>query len=509
VDLRILAPRTSTVRLQRDASGYHRGVLEQIEPGALYVYRLDGLIERPDPASRCQPHGPRGPTCLIDSRFAWKDRQWRGLALSEYIIHESSDSTAAFDDLIPGLGPLRDLGATALSVRLDAPPLSGLPGSVPVSRGGPAGLQRLVDVCHRKGLAVMLGAPLFEPGFEGDPFASFGPYFTGPDRRINIDGPHSDEVRRYFLESALRWFREFHIDTLDVGTIDSLVDLSPMPLIEELSRTVRDEAKRIGRPLYLVAQSERNNPRLICRREDGGIGLDAVWNRDFCLALQGALSRERTPSLPEFGKLAHLKKAFLEGFVCSGEFSHLRLRSHGRSSRNLPGDRFLVSCPLPEDPGRKTDTAIEKQKLVDAALLFSPFVPMLFFEGAEAVCSGSVHGLGPFHCELARLRKELRSAGLLDKQRMGILGYEKEKVLLARYWNEDEDLIVLFNAGRKRAVVPVPIPAGSWRLRFDSADRRWKGPGGRLPRVTHGGDGDIPMELAARSCAVYTRFKTP
>ena len=348
VDLRILAPRSRTVRLQSNANGYHRGVLDEIEPGALYVYRLDGLIERPDPASRCQPHGPRGPTCLIDSRFAWKDRPWRGLALSEYIIHESSDSTAAFDDLIPGLGPLRDLGATALSVRLDTPPLSGLPGSVPVSRGGPAGLKRLVDVCHRQGLAVMLAAPIFKPGIEGDAFASFGPYFTGPDRHINIDGPHSDEVRRYFLESALRWFREFHIDTLDVGDVDPLTDRSPTHLLEELTRMTQDEAAGIGRPLHLVAQSLRNDPRLIRRREDGGLGLDALWNPDFRLALQGVFRKGlmRT-ALSNFGKLEHLKKAMLEGFVCSGDFSPSLQRRQGRSSRNLPGKRFLVHFPLP------------------------------------------------------------------------------------------------------------------------------------------------------------------
>jgi maltooligosyltrehalose trehalohydrolase len=508
VELRILSPRNRSVLMHRGRRGYHHVTLDSIEPGALYVYRLDGLIERSDPASRCQPHGPSGPSCVIDPLYAWKDRQWPGLSLPDYMIHGGSDRTVAFDDYIPGLCQLRDLGATVLSVRLDAPhPAgpSGLPCSVPSSMGGPAGLKRLVDACHRKGLAVMLGTPLFEAGIEGDPFVSFGPYFR--DRIINLHGPYSDEVRRYFVECTLQWFRDFHIDALDVGNIDSLADISPTPLLEELTRSVQDEAKRIGRPLYLVAQSERNDPRLIRRREDGGIGLDALWNRDFCLALQGVLSRERTPPPPDFGKLAHLKKAFLEGFVCSGEFSPSRLRSHGRSSRNLPGERFLVSCPLPAGAGRKTDAAMEEQKLIGAALFFSPFVPQLCFGGVEADRSASVLGLGPFHCELARLRKELRSAGLLDKQCMGILGYEKERVLLARYWKEDEDLIVLLNAARKATVVPLPIPAGPWILRFNSADKRWKGPGHQLPFMMHGGDAEIPMELAARSCAVYARQK--
>ncbi len=180
VDLRILAPRSRTVRLQSNANGYHRGVLDEIEPGALYVYRLDGLIERPDPASRCQPHGPRGPTCLIDSRFAWKDRPWRGLALSEYIIHESSDSTAAFDDLIPGLGPLRDLGATALSVRLDTPPLSGLPGSVPVSRGGPAGAEAACRRLPSAGACRHARRTPFRTGYRGGPLRELRTLLHGP-----------------------------------------------------------------------------------------------------------------------------------------------------------------------------------------------------------------------------------------------------------------------------------------------------------------------------------------
>lgn len=506
VDVRILAPRTLTVRLQKEADGYHHRILEGIEPGTLYVYRLDGLIERPDPASRCQPHGPSGPSCVTDLRFAWKDSQWPGMSLPDYIIHEDSEHVAPFHDLIPGLTRLRDLGATVLSVRLDAPPHlrpSGLPFSVPTSLGGPVGLKRLVDACHRQGLAIMLGTPLCKLGIVGDPFVSFGPYFR--DRTLNLDGPLSDEVRRYFVECTLQWFREFHVDALDVGNVDCLADISPMPLLEELTRIVRDEATRIGRPLYLVAQSERNDPRLIRLREDGGIGLDALRNRDFCLVLQGALSRERTTPPREFGKLEHLKKAFLEGFVYSGEFSPSRQRRHGRSSRNLPGEHFLVSCPLPSAPGQKTDAAMEEQKLIGAALFFSPFIPLLCIEGVEAARSGSGHGMGPFHCELARLRKELRSVGLLDKQCMGILGYEKEKVLLARYWKEDEDLIVLFNVARKATVVPFPIPAGPWLLRFNSADKRWKGPGNQLPDTMNGGDADIPLTLAARSCAVFMR----
>lgn len=501
VDVRILAPRARTVRLQKEASGYHHRILEGIKPGTLYVYRLDGLIERPDPASRCQPHGPLGPSCVTDPRFAWKDSQWRGLPLSDYVLCDDPQCTVPFEDRIPGLNTLLDLGVNTLRVDLDA---SSFPHSVPSSFGGPAGLKRFVCACHRRGLAVMLALPLFEPGIEGDPLVSFGPYFAGRNLQPNLDGPHSDEVRRYFTECALRWFREFHVDALDVGSVDGLVDSSPTPLLEELTRIIQHEAGRIGRPLHLVAQSGRNNPRLIHRREDNGIGLDALWNPDFRLALQSALAHQPTSLHSDFGKLEHLKKAFLEGFVCSGEYSPSRQRRHGRSSRNLPGDRFLVSCPLPSGQRRRTD-AVEELKLISAALFFSPFIPVLCIEGVVAARSGSGHGMGPFYGELARLRKELRSVGLLDKQCMGILGYEKEKVLLVRYWKEEEDLIVLFNVGPRTAVATLPIPVGSWILRFDSADPKWMGPGSSLPDNMSGGDATIPLALPARSCAVFMR----
>ncbi len=508
VELRILTPRSRLVQLQRGAGGYHYGVFDDIEPESIYLFRLDGLIERPDPASRCQPRGPGGPSQIVDSRFAWTDRDWSGLPLVDYILHEGPDHAVPFDEIAARLDGIQSPGATVLSICLDSPlpPSSaGLHFAVPLQRGGAPGLKRLVDACHRQGLAVVLRTALSELGIEGDPFVSFGPYFTGPDRHINIDGPHSDEVRRYFVESVLRWFREFHIDTLDIGNIDALTDLSPKPLLEEMSRAVRREAERIARPLHLVAHSDRNDPRLIRRWEDGGIGLDALWNHEFGLALQGVLSRERTPRPSEYGKLEHLKKAFLEGFVSSGEFSTSRQRRHGRSSRNLPGDRFLVSLPLPAFPGQRTGEALEELKLASAALFFSPFVPLLCSGGTETTRPENTHGVDLFDREMAGLRKEFCSVGLLDKQCMGVLGYEKEKVLLVRHWKDDEDLIVLFHFGRRPATLSLPVPSGAWSLRFDSAERRWDGPGSSLPPTIQGDGGDIPFSLAALSCAVYRR----
>jgi maltooligosyltrehalose trehalohydrolase len=506
VELRILSPPGRLVRLQRRARGYHYGVLDGIEPDALYVFRLDGLIERPDPASRCQPRGPCGPSCVVDSRFTWKDGDWSGLPLVDYILHEGPDSPVPFDEIAARLDRTKSLGANVLAIRLDSPQprrSAGFHFAVPLQRGGAPGLKRLVDACHRQGLAVLLGLPLFEPGLEGDPFAAFGPYFTGPESRIHLDVPRSDEVRRYFIESALHWFRKFHVDALDVGSVDGLVDPSPTPLLEEMARSVHLEAERIARPLHLVARSDRNDPRLIRRCEDGGIGLDALWNPDFSLALKGVLTRGHTPESPDFGKLEHLKKAFLEGFVCSGDYSFPRQRRHGRSSRTIPGERFLVCCPLPANAQQGANSVMEEQKLIGSALLLSPFGPLISFGPAEN--SHCASALASYFSELARLRKELRAMGLLDKQRMGVLGYEREKILLARYWKDEGDILVLFNFDAKRSTGSIPFPGGAWSLRLDSADRGWHGPGSSLPRLLQGDGGDIPLSLAALSCAVYIK----
>ena len=128
VELRILSPRSRLVRLQRGASGYHCGVLDGIEPDALYVFRIDGLIERPDPASRCQPMGPSGSFEIVDSRFAWTDRDWSGLPLVDYILYEGPDQAVPFDEIAARLDGIQSPGATVLSICLDSP----LPGVQPV-----------------------------------------------------------------------------------------------------------------------------------------------------------------------------------------------------------------------------------------------------------------------------------------------------------------------------------------------------------------------------------------
>jgi maltooligosyltrehalose trehalohydrolase len=348
VDLHVVSPADRTFPLEKDRQGYHRATLDDIGSGSLYFYRLDGERERPDPASRFQSQGIHGPSQVVDLYFPWEDRDWTGPPLEEYIIYELHVGTftarGTFNALIPHLDELRDLGITAVELM----PVAQFPGSrnwgydgaypfaVQDSYGGPEGLKSLVDACHRKGLAVVLDVVCNHLGPEGNHLGDFGPYFTERYKTLwgaalNFDGPYSDHVRRFFIENAVYWMSEFHIDALRLDALHAILDISARPFIEELAASFHEKARQLGRRAYLFGESSANDARLIRQPESGGYGLDAQWNDDFHHSLHTLLTGERAGYYRDFGKIRHLVKAFREGFVYSGQYSEYRRRSHGVS----------------------------------------------------------------------------------------------------------------------------------------------------------------------------------
>ncbi len=249
VDLHIVAPQARVIPMERSSRGYHRIVADDVGPGALYVYRLDQRLERPDPASRLQPRGVHGPSEVVSTEFAWADSHWRGRPLREYVLYElhvgAFTAEGTFDAVVPRLDELRDLGITAIELM----PVAQFPGgrnwgydgvypfAVQTTYGGPAGLKRLVEACHQRGLAVVLDVVYNHLGPEGNYLAEYGPYFTDSYQTpwgsaINFDGPESDEVRRFFVENALGWLEEFHLDALRLDAIQSVgfaQEASPTP----------------------------------------------------------------------------------------------------------------------------------------------------------------------------------------------------------------------------------------------------------------------------------------
>ncbi len=201
--------------------------------------------------------------------------------------------------------------------------------------GGPAGLVRLVDACHMRGLAVLLDVVYNHLGPDGNYLREFGPYFstrhaTPWGDAIDFDGPGSDEVRRFFLDNALEWLRDYRIDGLRLDAVHAIVDTSALPFLEQLTREVRALEGAVGRPLVLVAESDLNDPRLLRSWDAGGYGLDAQWSDDFHHALHVALTGERSGYYADFSGLPDVARALQRGYVYEGQRSRHRGRVHGR-----------------------------------------------------------------------------------------------------------------------------------------------------------------------------------
>ncbi|MEW6112372.1 MAG: malto-oligosyltrehalose trehalohydrolase [Thermodesulfobacteriota bacterium] len=573
----ILHPRERVEPLLPRDRGYHVGNLEGVEPGALYMYSLNGEKERPDPASRSQPQGVHGPSQVVDSYFPWEDGDWRGIRLRDYILYELHVGTftqeGTFDAAMPHLERLRDLGITAIELM----PVAQFPGArnwgydgvypfaVQNSYGGPEGLKRLVNASHARGIAVVLDVVCNHLGPEGNYLWDFGPYFSDRYRTpwgpaINYDGAYSDEVRRFFIENALSWVTDFHIDALRIDAIHGIFDFSAHHFLEELGRSVHEQAECLGRRVYVIPESDLNDSRVIRAREVGGYALDAQWNDDFHHAVHTLLTDERTGYYQDFGRINHLAKALREGFVYSGQYSPYRRQRHGNSSMGAPDERFVVFSQNHDQVGNRvrgdrlsTILDFESLKLAAGAVLLSPFIPLLFMgeeyaetapfpyfvshsdpDLIEAVRRGRREEFVAFNWdaepsdpqaietfEAAKLRHDLRSEGLHQAMhefyaelialrckiaRLVCGALEKREIVALEHYNTvlmvrstaTDAIATVFHFGQARTEVPLPLPAGQWRKLLDSAAERWNGPGSVVSEVLDS-DGELALSLAPHS----------
>lgn len=402
LDVHLLAPADRLISMQRQARGYFHLRVGDIAPGAQYVYRFENGDERPDPASRFQPQGVHGPSEVIDPEFDWQDQAWRGIALGDYVFYELHVGTftaeGTFDAVIPRLAELKDLGVTAIELM----PVAQFPGSrnwgydgaypfaAQNSYGGPLALRRLVNACHRAGLAAVLDVVYNHLGPEGNYLSRFGPYFTDfyhtPwGEAINFDRRDSDEVRRYFLENALHWTGDFHFDALRLDAVHAIADTSAQPFLGELATAVHAKAAQLGRKIHLFPESDLNDARLVASDPVCGYGLDAAWNDDFHHAAHTLLTADRLGYYADFGSTAQLASAFSQGFVYSGQHSEYRGRRHGNSSASLPADRFIVFAQNHDQVGNRRLgerlsqlVSFEALKVAAGLVMFSPYLPLIF-----------------------------------------------------------------------------------------------------------------------------------
>ena len=207
--------------------------------------------------------------------------------------------------------------------------------------GGPRAYQEFVDVCHRRGIAVVQDVVYNHLGPSGNYLPQFGPYL-GPGLNTwgaapNLDGPDSDEVRRYILDNLLMWVTDFHVDGFRLDAVHALHDDRAVPILEEMTIEVGARSAFLGRPLPLIAESDLNNPRLITSRDGGGYGLDGQWSDDFHHALYVSLTGDTSGYYADFDSLEALGKVFTQGFFHNGTTSSFRHRGHGRLGRGGPG----------------------------------------------------------------------------------------------------------------------------------------------------------------------------
>lgn len=403
VFLQLLSPEERTIQLERDDTGYWRTITQNIREETLYRFSLDDKIARPDPASHYQPHGVhQGSRVVNHAAYEWNDANWRGIDVSEMVMYELHVGTftgeGTFDAIIPRLSALQEIGINAIELM----PIAQFPGernwgydgaypfAVQHSYGGPAGLKRLVNAAHNKGIAVILDVVYNHLGPEGNYLADFAPYFTDKYRTpwgkaINFDGAYSDEVRNFFIENALHWFQHYHIDALRVDAVHAITDMSAQPFLQELSARVSEFSKEQGREFYLIAESNLNDTKTIRPTHKHGHGFQAQWLDDFHHCVHTLLTKEQDGYYSDFGQLEQLAKCFREGYVYSGEYSRFRKRRHGNSSEGVPARKFVVFTKNHDQIGNRMQgerlcalVPFEGAKLHAAVTLLSPFIPMIF-----------------------------------------------------------------------------------------------------------------------------------
>jgi len=372
-----------------------------------YAFSVEGGPPLPDPRSPRLPHGVHGPSRTFNhSRFSWSDEAWQQPPLSQSIVYElhvgTFTSQGTFSGVAEKLSYLKTLGVTHLEL-MPVNSFSGKRGwgydgvglyAPHEAYGGPDGLKELVDAAHGAGLGVILDVVYNHLGPEGNYLEQFAPYFTDGyktawGKAVNLDGPYSHEARGFFIDNALMWFREYHIDALRIDAVHAFYDTSAIHFLEELSAETKDLSAELGKRFYCIAESDLNDPRVVTNHRLGGYGMDVQWSDDFHHSVHSLLTGERDGYYSDFGSPKDVQKVFSNPFLYSGRFSHHRKRVHGKKPEGLAGLSFFSYSQNHDQVGNRAagERLIHicgpaKAKIAAALVFFSPYLPMIF-QGEE------------------------------------------------------------------------------------------------------------------------------
>ena len=572
LELELLSPAARRHAMEQTEGGYWTTELADVPADARYGYRLNGADVRPDPASRYQPEGVRGLSSICPT-YRMDTGNWTGLPLHEYIIYELHVGTytgeGTFVSIIPHLPELKDLGVTAIEIM----PVAQFPGdrnwgydgvfpyAAQNTYGGPDGLRQLVSACHDQGIAVVLDVVYNHLGPEGNYFRDFGPYFTERYRTpwgdaINFDGPDSDPVRRFFLENALYWIEEFGIDALRLDAVHAIYDRSAYPFLQELADLVRAKADELGRQVFLIAESDLNDPRVVKPAEKGGFGIHAQWSDEFHHALHTLVTGEHCGYYSDFGSLSQMAKAMAEGWVYSGNYSPHRRVCFGSSPRDVAAHQLVVCSQNHDQVGNRMlgdrlahIAGPAAARLAAATVLLSPYIPLLFMgeehgedapflyhvshsdpELQEAVRQGRKrefrsfldqgeppdpqaretfersrinHGaesdgthanMRDWYRQLLALRKSHPALRRLSKDDMQVSCFETAECIGVLRTSAEGDAWILLHFGSRERHGEVALPQGCWKLALNSE------PQSRAPMRA---EGALRMQLAPFQVLVY------
>ncbi len=575
----LLPGQDKTVSLTRGESGYWSVETSALQPGDLYYFELDGKKQLPDPASLSQPDDVHGASQALDiNRFLWTDAKWRHFPLKNYIIYELHIGTftpeGTFAAAEKKLDYLVDLGITAVEIM----PVAQFPGGrnwgydgvfpfcVHHSYGGAQGLQSFVNASHTKGLAVVLDVVFNHVGPEGNHLQEFGAYFTEKyhtpwGNAINFDDACCDGVRRFFVENALMWFRDFHIDALRMDAVHAIKDFSPTHILGEIRQEVDLLIQQTGRKHYLIVELDLNDTRFINPVNKAGYGMDAQWIDEFHHALRVTSGQEKTGYYSDFNAVESLAKSYQDAYVYDGTFSEHRKKNFGMKTEN-PGEQFVVFSQNHDHVGNRMLgertsqlVSFEMLKLLAGAVLVSPYLPMLFMgeeygeknpfqyfvshtdpELAEAVRKGRKKEFEAFHMdgeapdplaeetfersklqwelidqephktllqfykELIAIRKMQQPLCVLNRKEVSVEHNTEARVIVLRRQHQLQDVICLMNFSIHEQAVEVPVYAPLWYKLLGSSDLQWRG----LQDMPAQVQGELALTLPPESITLYS-----
>jgi maltooligosyltrehalose trehalohydrolase len=436
----VWAPGAETVELvlenqrlaMRPAGGWWNIDAPGAAAGTRYQYSVNNGPPMPDPRSGSQPEGVHGPSELVDhSAFPWTDELWRGFHLPSAVVYELHIGTftpvGTFDAAIERLDHLVELGIDAIEIM---PPVE-FPGSrgwgydgvdlyAPHhAYGGPDGLKRLIDACHARGIGVIIDVVYNHLGPDGDYLPQYAPYFTEKYQTpwgdgVNFDGPASDGVREFVIDNALMWLRDYHADGLRLDAVHAIFDGSATHIVEAVAEEVWRLSLALGRYLFVIAESDLNDPRVVRSRQAGGYGVDAQWNDDFHHALHALLTGERSGYYVDFGGIDPLVQVLQKNFFHDGRYSEFRDREYGRAADDMSPSSFVVYSQNHDQIGNRARgdrlsmlVSADRLKVAAGLVLLSPFVPMLF-QGEEWGASTPFQYFTDHDPELGKLVSEGR-----------------------------------------------------------------------------------------------------